>query len=210
MKIAFIMMTVCCAAITGNAQRFNEWFKQAKTQKKYLLQQIAAYQLYLGYLKKGYNIVKDGNGLIGTLKQEDLDQHKDKYARLKKASPAVRNNPKVSAIINLQTAILSITQKTMGQLPPAALLSNEERTYIRNVFQKLLEQCNKNMTELNYLVTDGEAQLSDEERMQRIDQLYADMQVKYTFTYSFSKEAGILRLVRSREAATIQNRKLLH
>lgn len=210
MKKACFLFLCCSLMAVVSAQTFSEWFRQAKTQKKYLIQQILAYQSYLGYIKKGYNIVKSGNGIIGALKQQDLDQHKDQYDRLKKASPAVRNNPKVAAIMNLQGAILPIADKQIRQSANAVVLSPDERTYIRKVFQNLLAQCNENMTQLSYLITGGEIQLSDDERMQRIDQLYADMQVKYTFAYSFSREAGILRLTRSREAATIENRKLLH
>jgi hypothetical protein len=210
MRKIFSIILFCCIAFNGHAQNFNEWFKQKKTQKKYLLQQILAYQLYLGYLKKGYNIVQRGNGIIGTLKQEDRDQHKDKFERLKKASPAIRNNPKVAAILRLQEAILPIIQKTGGQIETAIVLNAGERTYIKKVFQNLLDQCKENMNQLAFLITDGQVQLSDDERMQRIDALYADMQVKYTFVYSFSKESGILRLARSREAATLGNRTLIH
>ncbi|MBK8088802.1 MAG: hypothetical protein IPK31_13170 [Chitinophagaceae bacterium] len=36
----------------ANAQTLNEWVNQKSTQKKYLLQQIAALQVYIGYAKK--------------------------------------------------------------------------------------------------------------------------------------------------------------
>ncbi len=38
------------------AQTFDEWFRQSATQKKYLLQQIAGLQVYIGYVQKGYSI----------------------------------------------------------------------------------------------------------------------------------------------------------
>ena len=41
------------------AQTFAEWFRQSATQKKYLLQQIAALQVYIGYVQKGYSIAKE-------------------------------------------------------------------------------------------------------------------------------------------------------
>lgn len=49
-----IFVTVC------NAQTFAEWFKQKETQKKYLIQQIVAFQMYLGYVQKGYSIAQKG------------------------------------------------------------------------------------------------------------------------------------------------------
>lgn len=46
----------------AEAQTFDEWFRQKKTQKKYLVQQIAALKVYLGYLKEGYEIAQKGMG----------------------------------------------------------------------------------------------------------------------------------------------------
>ena len=208
--LSIILIGCCCIALSANAQTFSEWFRQAKTQKKYLLQQILAYQQYLGYLNKGYSIVKNKNSLINSLKQADLDQHKDKYDRLKKASITIRQYPKVTAILNLEAAILPIATKATRQAAVAAILSPVEANYIKKVFDQLLEQCDDVIEELSDLLTSGEFQLSDEERLKRIDQLYADMQVKYTFAYSFNSESRILRLVRAREANTINNRKLIY
>lgn len=42
--VAFIIGALCCGPLP--AQSFSEWFKQKKTQKKYLLEQIAALQMY--------------------------------------------------------------------------------------------------------------------------------------------------------------------
>jgi hypothetical protein len=36
----------------STAQTWSEWFSQKKTQKKYLLEQVAALKIYAGYLKK--------------------------------------------------------------------------------------------------------------------------------------------------------------
>ena len=54
-----IMATIACIILStniGHSQKWDEWFKQKKTQKKYLIQQIAALKVYLGYLKEGYDI----------------------------------------------------------------------------------------------------------------------------------------------------------
>ena len=52
------------------AQTLAEWVSQKVTQKKYLLQQIAALQVYSGYLSKGYSIAKDG--LNTTFNQQNI------------------------------------------------------------------------------------------------------------------------------------------
>lgn len=203
-------MWMIFVAIQVHAQKWSEWFRQAKTQKKYLLEQIAAYQTYLSYLNTGYNVIKNRNNLIGLLKQADMDQHQDKYERLKRASPAVRNDPKVLAIIDLGKAIIPIANKTSIQAAQAALLQPAEAAYIKKVFDGLLAQCERVLDELSYLVTDGKIALTDAQRMDRISQLYVDMQVKYTFAYAFSREARILNLTRKRTQTAVKVQKNIY
>jgi len=47
-KIFLFLLLVVSAGSNLQAQTFAEWFQQKKTQKKYLLQQIAALQVYIG------------------------------------------------------------------------------------------------------------------------------------------------------------------
>ncbi len=58
-----------------DAQTFDEWFKQQETQKKYLIQQIAALQVYTGYVQKGYSVAKKGLATIGSIKEGDFNLH---------------------------------------------------------------------------------------------------------------------------------------
>ena len=58
-------MVLCAENLT--AQTWAEWFRQKATQKKYLLQQIAALHVYSGYLSKGYSIAKDGLNTIKSI-----------------------------------------------------------------------------------------------------------------------------------------------
>lgn len=45
---------------TVQGQTWGEFFQQKKTQKRYLLQQIAALQVFIGQAKKGYDLVGSG------------------------------------------------------------------------------------------------------------------------------------------------------
>ena len=59
MKKLLILSTMVLCADNLSAQTVAEWFRQKATQRKYLLQQIAALHVYSGYLSKGYSIAKD-------------------------------------------------------------------------------------------------------------------------------------------------------
>src|ERR1700710_1522793 len=101
-------MTVAASAFatTVRGQTFAEWFKQKSTQKKYLLQQIAALEVYAGYLKSGYQIAGHGIGSISAYLGSENGLHSAFYQNLKRASPLVKENPQVSEIITWQGDIL--------------------------------------------------------------------------------------------------------
>src|SRR5690606_37042983 len=94
------------SASSAHAQTWDEWFQQKKTQKKYLIKQVAALQIYLGYVKKGYEIARQGLNLIGDIKDGDFSLHKDYFESLKAVNPAIRNSAKVAEIILLQKLIM--------------------------------------------------------------------------------------------------------
>ena len=58
-----------------SAQTFDEWFNQKATQRKYLIQQIAALEVYTGYVSDGYSIAKKGLNIIHDIKNGDFNLH---------------------------------------------------------------------------------------------------------------------------------------
>ncbi len=70
MKTILLVIATVLLFQSANAQTWDEWFKQKKTQKKYLVQQIAALRVYLDYLKKGYTVVHNGLNTIITSRTE--------------------------------------------------------------------------------------------------------------------------------------------
>jgi len=70
--IIYVTIIILLSGAQVNAQTWNEWFRQKKTQKKYLVQQIAALKVYLKYLKQGYRIVDKGLSLVGDIKDGNL------------------------------------------------------------------------------------------------------------------------------------------
>jgi hypothetical protein len=61
MRKIISMLFIIAISTNANAQTWREWTKQKETQIKYLVEQIAAFQTYLGYVKQGYDIAHKGN-----------------------------------------------------------------------------------------------------------------------------------------------------
>ena len=105
-KIFICSCMLVVLTIPLHAQTFSEWFSQKKTQKKYLLEQIAALQMYIGYAKKGYEIAGSGLSTIRNITNGEFKLHDLFITGLKKVSPVVRNDIRVAEIILLEIEII--------------------------------------------------------------------------------------------------------
>jgi len=206
--LAFVIMTVTASAFITKveAQTFAEWFNQKKTQKKYLLQQIAALQVYSAYLKKGYNIAHNGLGSIsGSLKSEN-GLHKTYYNNRMNVNPVVRNNKQVNDILQWQKDILT----RMGDLDKTANISDDEKKYIIQVKSALFKDCDEQITELQNVITDSKLQMIDEERLTRIGKVHLAMQDNYRFSSTFSNQVKVYAVQRVRESNDAATTKSLY
>ncbi len=200
--LAFTLMTVLvsAAATETMAQTWREFFSQKKTQKKYLLQQIAALQTYISYAKKGYNITSTGISTIKDIKNGEFDLHNAFFNSLKTVSPLVRKNVKIAEIIDLQQSIT----KNLNGIGDNASLSQADREYIASVRKKVLEECAADLEALLLIVTSGRLEMTDDQRINRLDNLYAAMRDKSAFTQSFCNGARLLIRQKADEKQAIQ------
>jgi hypothetical protein len=209
-KIILILVFAALWISSVTAQTFDEWTNQQSTQKKYLLQQIAALQVYLGYAKKGYNIVTGGINTIRNIKTGDLNLHRDFFNRLKSVNPAIRRYAKVADIIAYQVKIIKQTKLVLQQIRETKQFTEAELDYCKQVFDTLLDECIKTVEELILVTTSGEMEMKDDERLKRIDGLYADVQDKYSFACSFSEDMGLLAVQRFGEQMEINRSKKIN
>jgi hypothetical protein len=193
-----------------NAQAFNEWVNQKSTQKKYLLQQIAALQVYISYAKKGYNIVSSGINAIRDIKKGDLNLHNTFFNSLKSINPKISRYVKVADIIAYQVRIIKLAKQTLQSIREANQFTTEEAEYCKKVFDALLDDCIESIDELLAVITPGKLTMKDNERLVRIDKLYLDMQDKFTFCNVMSEDIGILALQRLSEKIEINQSKLIN
>jgi hypothetical protein len=201
-KILIIFIVVFCAE-NLSAQTWAEWFRQKATQKKYLLQQIAALKVYSGYLSKGYSIAKNGLNTIKGIKNGDLLQHTNYFSSLVKVNPKTKRYAKVADIIALQISISKQSAAAIKDFRNNHHFTSTEINYLQGVFNALLSDCAKKLDDLLNLISDGNLQMKDDERIKAIDNLYADMQDKQMFVRSFCNNAAGLSVQRSNEANDI-------
>lgn len=184
---------------TSYGQTFAEFFNQKKTQKKYLMEQIVALEMYTSYLKKGYEIASFGLQTIKDLSNGEFSLHDAFITGLKKVSPAIKNNVQVAQIIDMQIRI----GKAFGGIKSNPNLSLSNQLYIQEVRENLWEESLKDLEELLLLITSGKVEMSDDERIERLDKVYRSMQDKSAFAQSFTDEVGMFIRAKEQEKISI-------
>lgn len=183
------------ASLSAQAQTWDEIFRQKKTQKKYLLQQLAALKLYADYLKKGYNIANTGINSIKGFTNGEFHLHADFFNSLKNVNPALANSGKIADIISWQTSI----RKDLNSLTKASNFSGSDKIYFEAVRSKVLAECEFDLDELLLIITSGELEMKDDERIKRLEYLHRKMADKYQFTELFISQVKSLKMQQQQE-----------
>jgi len=191
--MAFIKITIVLLFITASAQAqtFAEWFSQGKTQKKYLLAQIEALNMYSNYLRKGYTVAKGGLGSITGYVGDEFKLHTAYYDRLKTADPALKNNAQVKEIIAWQQDIIKLTNN-WNEVQPTK--------------NALLKDCEAQLTELSNVIS-NKTEMSDAERLQQIEGIHAAMLSNLHFASSYGAQLKRYAIQKQQEGNSITTLK---
>src|SRR5882724_1827823 len=141
------MLTILlvCIAYFGHAQTWDEWFRQKKTKIKYLGQQIAALQVYIGYAEKGYKIVSTGLHAIQDIKNGEFSLHQSYFSSLKNVNPKIKNAAEVAEIIALQISIVNHFKQAIKTYKASGYYGASELSYVGNVYTEITADCLKNI-----------------------------------------------------------------
>ena len=191
-------------SLTGNTQGLSNIFNQKAADLKSMGKQIALLQLYIGWIEKGYSIARSGLTLIGDIKQGELYLHTVFFSSLSSVNPDIKKYSKVVAII---VTIQAIT-KELNKISSVQNISTGEKQYLITVKGNLLEDCAKMLDDLISVITDDTYQMTDDERIKRIDGIYSDVNSKWVLAKDFTNEAIMISAQRQtdrRDIKTLQN-----
>lgn len=184
-------------------QTFGEFFKQKKTQKRYLLQQIAALQFYIGQAKKGYELVGSGLNTIKDFSNGEFGLHRTFISSLKLVSPQISGHVKVADIIADQASII----KSFNRINGNGLLTMEAKLYVRQVQAGVIEECLRDLEELVLIVVSGKIEMTTDQRISRLNKVSLAMREKLGFSQDFCQEVYALVQAKENEIISIQKLK---
>jgi len=182
------------------AQTFSEWFAQKKTQKKYLLEQIAALEVYVDMARKGYQMVGSGLETVRSISSGELGLHDAFFAGLKLVSPVVKGDRRVAEILLMEAEVA----RTLDGLRSGIGLDGLQLSYVGSVSAAVLGDCAADLEALLSLVLSGNVGLSDDERLLRLEDIYQRMLDKRAFVQQFSKEVAMLVGQRKLELGSLE------
>jgi hypothetical protein len=195
-----ILKTVLCFSLasfgcySANAQFLGDFFSQKSQQRKLMAAQIAEYQIYFGALKTGYHIAESGLNTAHDLKNGTFTLNSDYINSLSQVNPVIQKSPKGKAIADLNNQAMALLATEISWQQQQKILTPAETGYLQKVRDNLAAKCRLDMDELLQVLTPGKLQLTDAQRLSRLDELYESMKDKYAFAGSFTAQCRKLAL----------------
>lgn len=163
------------------------------------IEKLAQFKQILSDMKKGYEILSGGYNTIKNISEGNFSLHKAFLYGLMEVSPAVRNYRRVADITNYQIILVKEYRKAYERFRQDNNFNADELAYLGRVYDNLFKESLRNLDELLTVITAGKARMSDNERLQAIDRIYADMQDKLMFLRHFNNNTTILAVQRAKE-----------
>lgn len=207
MVSAIVIWGLALSSASCPAQNYNEFFRQKRTQEKYLLKQIVYLRLYADQAWRGYKLVSGGLEKINKFTSGEFRLHEAFISALSKVSSLVRKDYRVEEIVKFQ---LNINSGFRALLKSSALGTAPNLNYYRQVQEHLMEECNADLDELLDIVLSGELEMNDAERLDRLNRIHLAMQEKAGFTRWFCSEAQLLLQSQKQERLAIEDLRRLY
>jgi len=174
------------------------------------VEKLTQFKNILNDMKTGYQIYSQGYGTISRLSKGNFSLHDLYLGSLLAINPAVKNYGRVAEILSMQTGLVGEYRAALSGFHKAGTFSSAELSYIENVYSRLLTGSLDDLNELTVLITAKQLRMSDAERIEAIDRLYAAGADKLQFIRSFNRQGTLLAVQRSKAQADNRTVKQLY
>lgn len=207
-KRIIIILAFLLLSTLSFGQRLKEWIQQNKTQKEYLIEQIAQLKIYLELTEKGYKIAKEGLTTIGQIKRGEFKLHKNRFDSLLIVNPKIRSSSRLQQITDLHGRINQTCKDLPSELSPS--FNPAQMEYIKSVLKLVYDDCQSVLSNLFLVIRDGNLSMTDDERIERIELCFQQMQDNYSFVKNFDQRTRLLAAQIKSEQYQISTEKNIH
>ena len=173
------------------------------------IEKLSQFRAILRDMKKGYEILTEGYNTVKDLTEGNFNLHKAFLDKLLQVSPAVRNYKRVADIVEYQVELVQEYSRHKNRLTSSGLFNGQELSYFNRVYDKLIDESLRDLDELTGVLTAGKLRMSDQERLEAIDRIYASVQQKLLFLRDFNSDTSVLAIQRAKEARDVKAIRLL-
>ncbi len=182
-------------------------FTQKQTQTQYLVQQIAALKVYAGYLKQGYKIVDGGLNTIGDIKGGHLKLDEQYFEGLKRLHPKVRHQS--AAVVKVHTNILKTIALGRKLVREASSLDGSDDAFAEEVFKNAQRTAGDLHISLEQILDEG-LKMTDDERLERVNQIYNAMIIQYQGLKVFNQDLQKLEIQKWRDLKDVKDLRKIY
>lgn len=205
MKIIWILLILTSSAVSSRAQSHEVQQLLLNYEKLSQLKNI------LADMKKGYQVVSKGYTTVKNISEGNFNLHDAFIDGLFAVSPAIKNYKRVPDIIRYQKYIVQEYKRAYKGFKLSGFFNDGEIDYMGSVYGNLIDQSIKSLDELATIITSSKLSMSDDERLQAIDRIFAETEDKLQFLRMFNMNAKVMALQRSKEARDVEaSQKLYH
>lgn len=198
-KLILLVLAFAFVQNSGKAQSFEAQQLLLNWEKLTQLKNI------LSDMKKGYEIISQGYNSVKNIANGNFNLHQAFIDGLLLVNPEIKKYKRVADIISYQKDIVSEYKAAYNRFKNFDTFSERELNYLGKVYKQLTDQSIDNLDELATILTSSKLRMSDDERLQAIDRIFADTEDKLQFLRNFNKQTMILNLQRLKEKADVQS-----
>lgn len=210
MKPFLFLWLIMLIAGSINAQGIKQWFSQKSTQTEYLVQQIAALKMYGSYVQKGYKIVKGGLHTISDIKEGHLNLDRIFFDSVKVVNKSIKNDGRVKGVIQLQRQTARLIYAALKMVRSSEYFQRSDLQYVQKIGDGVEKNSERIIDELEAVLRNGEYQMSDDERLKRIDAIYKETKEQHEFVQSFCMDLKKLELQKRLELKSVKGLKNMY
>ena len=196
-KIALLVLAFGFVQLSVKAQSFEAQQLLLNWEK------LAQMKNILSDMKKGYEIVSKGYNSVKNIANGNFNLHEAFIDGLLLVNPEIKKYKRVADIISYQKDIVSEYRAAYSRFKRSDTFNEREINYLGKVYKQLTDQSIDNLDELTTILTSSKLRMSDDERLQAIDRIFADTEDKLHFLRNFNKQTTILSLQRQKERADV-------
>jgi hypothetical protein len=192
----------CVVTIMFSAASYGQ-----KYETEVLLLNIAKYESMretVKEVKDTYEILSKWYGKIEDVATGDLKLHSVFLDELKTVSPTVLKYYKIGEIVKKEKVMIDHYSNFFGFVRNSENFNEKEVTYLKNLFNKLLNESGDHMEQLFMVITASDLNMSDQERIKVIDKLSDNIDGQLSFLTDLNNQIFTISAYKDKEKKEIR------